>query len=76
MTELPPGAIGPWATSIILAMVTRPPQRWTVRDVAAAVGHTPSHTLEHLRLLRTHGLVEWTEGRKATLRATARVVPR
>lgn len=73
--KLPPDAIGPWATAIVLTMATRPPQRWTVRDVARAVGRTPSHTLEHLRLLRTLGLVEWTEGRKATLRPTAELRP-
>ena len=60
-------------TRVLLHIVTSP--RSTVRSAADAAGIGVSGAHRHLRILRDEGLIEWDEGRHATLRATVRPVP-
>lgn len=47
----------------------------TVRAAAEAVDRSVARTHRHLTLLRDEGLVEWDEGRQATIRPCVRPVP-
>lgn len=70
---LPPGAITPEATSVLLALIRVHARDGcaTVRNVAEAAGYgwdNPAPAHRQLRVLREAGLVSWEPRRQATLR--------
>jgi len=61
-------------TQVLIAL-TRLGTNVTVREVVRATGIPLTTVYDSLRWLREHGLVEWEEGRHATLRSRMVEVP-
>lgn len=72
---MPPGAVTPSATRLLLAMVRVYDRqgRCTIREVVAEAGYASiGSTHKYLRELRAAGLVAWDDGRTGTLRPLVR----
>jgi hypothetical protein len=61
-----PDYVPPQQTRVFLHVLTTPHP--TVPTIMAAAGVNRSTAWEHLRSLRTRGLVEWTDGQHGTIR--------
>lgn len=74
MQDIPSGAqrLGRSQTAILAHLLGG--GRGTVRECAAAAGlSSPATAHVHLNRLRTLGLIDWQDGREATIHAAVRV---